>query len=419
MKSAIKTTILFLSLTLLISSCCTSRVETYRTQMWAEVKISMDKVRDSVKISGAREIKSSGKIYTIGNYILISEKNAGVHIIDNSNPTQPKNISFITIPGNGDIAVKNNYLYADSYVDLLTFDISNPASPKFEKRVDAIFNSTLTSEWAHLDEKTNMLSTYKLVDTIITYTINDCNDYSVSPVDRSFEGGATNNASKSGSGSSGKGGSMARFTIYDKYLYTVCNTALQTFDIENPANPKAWAQINIGWNIETIYPFKGKLFIGSRTGMFIYDVSTPWNPTYISQFNHFRACDPVVADDKYAYVTLKGGNNCGNNLNQLDIIDISNIFDPKLIKSYPMQGPLGVGIDDEILFVCDSKAGLKVFDASKPDDIKLLDWESDFNTYDIIPMGKRAIVVAEDGIYQYDYSNPKDMKLISKIPFIK
>ncbi len=385
--------------------------------MWAEVKIPMEKVRDSVKIGSPKQLKSTGKIYTVGKYILVCEKNAGVHIIDNSNPSNPANISFITIPGNGDIAVKNNYLYADSYVDLLTFDISNPAQPKFEKRINAIFNSPLTSEWAHLDEKTNTLTTYKLVDTIITYKINDCEDNLTSPI-RSMEGSATNDASKGGS-SSGKGGSMARFTIYDKYLYTVCNTSLQTFDIENASNPKPWAQINIGWNIETIFPFKGKLFIGSRTGMFIYDVSTPWNPVFISQFNHFRACDPVVANDKYAYVTLKGGNNCGNNLNQLDIIDISNIFEPKLIKSYPMQGPLGLGIEDNILTICDSKSGLKVFDVSVPTDIKLLDWESDFNTYDIIPMGNSAIVVAEDGLYQFDYTNPKDIKLISKIPVSK
>ena len=60
---------------------------------------------------------------------------------------------------------------------------------------------------------------------------------------------------------------MARLTIAGNYMYSVDRTDLQTFDISTPSDPKPWTKINIGWNIETIYPFKDKLFIGSMTGM--------------------------------------------------------------------------------------------------------------------------------------------------------
>ena len=45
----------------------------------------------------------------------------------------PKNISFINIPGNEDMAIKGNTLYADAYGDLVTFDITNPHRTLLQK----------------------------------------------------------------------------------------------------------------------------------------------------------------------------------------------------------------------------------------------------------------------------------------------
>ena len=38
------------------------------------------------------------------------------YYVDVSDPADPQNIAFITIPGNVDIAIKENVLYADSYI---------------------------------------------------------------------------------------------------------------------------------------------------------------------------------------------------------------------------------------------------------------------------------------------------------------
>ena len=59
----------------------------------------------------------------MNTYIHSSRK--GIHIIDNRNVTNPINIGFITLPGNYDLATKGDYLYADSYLDLVVFDISD------------------------------------------------------------------------------------------------------------------------------------------------------------------------------------------------------------------------------------------------------------------------------------------------------
>ena len=101
------------------------------------------------------------------------------------------------------------------------------------------------------------------------------------------------------------------------YLYTVNQSAMQLFNIQNPAEPQVGNQDQLGWGIETIFPYKDKLFIGSQTGMHIYDNANPENPMRLSVFQHARVCDPVVVHDDIAYVTLRSGNQCGGFTNQL------------------------------------------------------------------------------------------------------
>jgi hypothetical protein len=36
--------------------------------------------------------------------------------------------------------------------------------------------------------------------------------------------------------------------------------------------------------------------------------------------------------------------------------------------------------------------------------------------YDVIAMNGLALVVAKDGLYQYNYSNPNQIRFISKLP---
>jgi hypothetical protein len=89
----------------------------------------------------ALPLKEPGKIYLFNSFLFINEKGKGVHIIDNADPKNPNNLSFISIPGNYDIAVKGKWLYADNATDLVVFDISNPKEPKMTKRVaNAITN---------------------------------------------------------------------------------------------------------------------------------------------------------------------------------------------------------------------------------------------------------------------------------------
>jgi hypothetical protein len=107
--------------------------------MYSPVYKTKAEVRANIKSNSPRQIEKPGKIVVLGNYIFLNEVDKGVHIIDNSNPSVPLNKYFIDIPGNVDIAVKGNIMYADLYTDLVTIDISDPAAVQVTKITDGVF----------------------------------------------------------------------------------------------------------------------------------------------------------------------------------------------------------------------------------------------------------------------------------------
>jgi hypothetical protein len=256
---------------------------------------------------------------------------------------------------------------------------------------------------------------YQQKDTVV-----DCNTF------RTWSGRMEYDALSSASGAqfyvknpTGIGGSMARFAIASDHLYSVTYSQLSAFNINIPYEPKLTNTKNIGWNIETIFPFQDKLFIGSNSGMFVYDINDASNPTFVSQFSHVRSCDPVIADEKYAYVTLRSGTACQGFTNQLEVLDISQITQPSLLKTYSLTNPHGLAKDDNLLFICDGKDGLKLYDATDVNSLKLIKTISGLETYDVIAFNNIAIVVANDGLYQFDYSDSNNIKQISKITIQK
>lgn len=211
----------------------------------------------------------------------------------------------------------------------------------------------------------------------------------------------------------GKGGSLARFTVLDNTLYVVDNTSLRSFSLANPTAPTRGAVIPLGLGIETIYPRPPYLFLGTQRGMFIFDASVPSQPQQVAYYEHVMSCDPVVVDDRYAYVTLRDGRTCGGGPNQLQVIDLSNLRAPRLAQTYAMQHPLGLGIDSTLLFVCD-KDQLKVFDTRQA---PLLPAPQVFplNVADVIPHRGLLLAIGPDGLYQYRYRNGR-LTPLSKLP---
>lgn len=215
----------------------------------------------------------------------------------------------------------------------------------------------------------------------------------------------------------GKGGSMARFTIAKNHLYVIDNQNLKVFDVLQAETPVFITEINVGFSIETVFPYNNNLFIGSRNGMYIYNISNPDNPIFVTEVLHFISCDPVVVNDSLAFVTLRSGGDCRttSNVNQLEIYNISNLNNPSLRSIHQMETPYGLGIDSNLLFICHGETGLGVYNISNVDSLSLIRKISGIKSYDVITHNKILFVIGETGFYQYNYMNPDSIYLLSQI----
>ncbi len=393
-----------------VKNACT---KTYTYEYYQPLYKPVSEVKANIKSNAPRSINKPGKIYLKGNYIFLNEIDKGIHVIDNSNPAAPVNISFIDLPGNVDIAVKNNTLYADFYTSLVVMDISNPLNIVVKKFVNNVFPERYYYGY-NIDSSGVIYDWVKKTETITR----DCN--TIYP--DVYMGGVVMDAMDAGFSSTNKSstpvgisGSLARFALIGNYMYAVSTDSLKVIDVSSDEDPSVANSIGLGWGIETIFPFKDKLFIGSNDGMFIYSVQNPTGPLKQGNFNHLRTCDPVIADNNYAYVTLHSGSQCAGFENQLDVLDIADLQSPQLIKTYQLTNPRGLSKDGDLLFICDGSDGLKVFTAADPKAITLRKQFVLPESNDVIACNNIALVISDDGLYQFDYSDKDNIKLISKI----
>lgn len=224
---------------------------------------------------------------------------------------------------------------------------------------------------------------------------------------------------------SGVGGSYARFIIVGNYMYVVDEQSLITFDVSEADDPTQIDKQPIGERIETIFNFEDKLFVGSGEGLFIYEIASNGIPEQLSATSYFEfdifPCDPVVANDSFAYVTLNAkrrlNNPCGGafeiDVNVLKIYDITDPRQPVQLSEYQMYAPKGVGLDGTTLFVCDDEAGLKIFDVSDPYELKSIAHIEDLTAFDVIPLDGLLLVVGPKDVYQFDYNDLENIHLLS------
>ena len=199
---------------------------------------------------------------------------------------------------------------------------------------------------------------------------------------------------------SGTGGSLARFTVVDNYLFTVDYDGLNVFDISSVEDPVKVQRKSVNNKVETIFPLGDKLFVGTSRGMYIYNISNEGEPYEISFYEHVIACDPVVSDGKYAYVTLSSSREiCWRAKDELQIIDLADIQNPQLIKEYEMENPRGLAIHNDTLWVCDNS--MKVLDVSDKNNIKQLYNFTNLHAEDVIVNNNLALVIGNSGFTQY------------------
>lgn len=379
---------------------------------------------EAIEVTEPTPIVESGKIYAYQDYIFVNDVNRGFHVLDNSNPANPQSIAFIKLEGNYDISIKDDRLYADSYGDLVILDISDITNIKEAKRIE---NAIYQEFWCTVgfDVAWPEADFYDYSDfdsskeAIVGWEVNS-ERLSESEVAERFgynDLAVLENVSPTRSDSfstTGQGGSFARFRIVGDYLYAVEWSSISVFDISNLDEPKVLEDVYTNGVVETIFNQGDILFLGGTQGMYIYDISSPDKPTYVSEFVHGRACDPVVVDGTNAFITLRSSNTCGDTESGLYIVDVSDVTKPELTKFYAMEEPYGLGVKDEKLFICDGPAGLKVYDKTDVEDLQLLNHFENIITYDVIPLQNSLLMIGNKVLHQYSYLE-NDIELLSTL----
>ena len=407
---------IILCFSLSLHSCKDKYSETFTANV--PIYMDTDEWRSlELNAQAPRLLSEPGKIYIYQDYLFIVEVGEGIHIVNNATPSSPQNMAFLPVIGCTDVAVQNDVLYVDSYFDLLAFSISTPSNPELQCRITDAFEMNRFPVLEGFDEAYPAANINNREGIIVGWTQKE-----VSEESQAFESmwGMANDAEAaiSPSNSVGIGGSMAQFAIALNHLYVLRSSSITSFNLEGELCPQTGSETTVNRVAETIFPYNDHLFLGTTTGMLIYDLNSPGSPQFVSSVDHFTACDPVVVQDDRAYFTIRTGTECNGFLNQLHVVDVTDYSSPQTLAMYDMVNPHGLGIDGATLFVCDGSDGLKVYDAE--DDMQIdnnmIEHYENIDTYDVIPFNDILIMTAEEGIYQYDYSDPENIIELSFMP---
>ena len=425
MKSKILPLVLVAIMCLQLTNCNTDDVSNELLDPVAvtvPVIKSKSEIRNSIQVKAAQPTNSDGKIYVYNDLLFYIAQNSGIHIFNNQNPENPQNIIFIQLEGVHDISVKNDILYADNFMDLVVFDISNVSDIQLVNVEEDMLlyyatfpeDSMYYQSNIYTSNEDEFVAEYTTIYMERTEVENNpemfWNSFSIFESDiLAFDAGIN----------IGTGGSYAKFQIYNNALYTIDDYKLNTFNITDYNSiskvSETWLGGWFGGELETTFILKDYMFIGATNGMHIVGLQDEFNPIYTSSFTHSTGCDPVVVEGNTAYITVRGGNSCGAIEDQVNVIDITDINTPIEHSTYFLSNPYGLGIKNHILYVCNDN-GINVFDAQNPNEIMLQN-TIETTSKDVIPLSSHLIAVGDNVIHQYNYTDNFGLELISTLQF--
>ena len=425
MKSKILPLVLVAIMCLQLTNCNTDDVSNELLDPVAvtvPVIKSKSEIRNSIQVKAAQPTNSDGKIYVYNDLLFYIAQNSGIHIFNNQNPENPQNIIFIQLEGVHDISVKNDILYADNFMDLVVFDISNVSDIQLVNVEEDMLLYYATFPEDSLYYQSNIYTSNEdefVAEYTTIYMERTEVENNPEMFWSSFSIFESDVLALDAGINIGTGGSYAKFQIYDNALYTLDDYKLNTFNITDYNSiskvSETWLGGWFGGELETTFILKEYMFIGATNGMHIVGLQDEFNPIYTSSFTHSTGCDPVVVEGNTAYITVRGGNTCGAIEDQVNIIDVTDINTPVEYSTYFLSSPYGLGIKNHILYVCND-SGINVFDAQNPNEIVLQN-TIETTSKDVIPLSSHLIAVGENVIHQFNYTDNFGLELISTLQF--
>ncbi len=92
----------------------------FQSTNYEPVYITRAQLENSVVLENPKTTIKSGKIYIKDDIMFVNDVNKGFQIYNYSNATNPVAIGYINFPGATDLAIRNNILYVNQAVDLVS-----------------------------------------------------------------------------------------------------------------------------------------------------------------------------------------------------------------------------------------------------------------------------------------------------------
>jgi hypothetical protein len=282
-------------------------------------------------VDGAYDVAISGSyLYVMAPY--------GLSIIDASNPAAPFEATYyehdVPIQASGSMKLVGTTIYITSnYYGLFVIDVSNPLAPR------KLINYEDISRPLSLEVVGGYLFVGSAGGIVVLNIQNPAAPQYVT--------------------------ALGGVTTYDLFvsgttLYTAGSfDGLYTIDVTNPTAPQ-----QLGLTDDHIYVAEGVVAVGgyayvaNESGMRVFDVSVPTQPTWVADYNDPGTIVDVDVQGNYAYVA---------DLTAMHLVDISNPSVPQTVGSIPTSHETwAVDVVGSYAYIADLYAGIKIVDVSVP-----------------------------------------------------
>lgn len=130
------------ALALLTTSCEKEAAPLYSGPGKKPVYATVAETRN-IQNKGEQPVEATGGIFLLDTLFFLAEQRKGIHVYNVANPEIPVYLTFFSIPAMGDFTISGNRLYADSWRDLITLDISDIYAIREIDRVENVFTPLL------------------------------------------------------------------------------------------------------------------------------------------------------------------------------------------------------------------------------------------------------------------------------------
>lgn len=370
------------SISILGIFCLTGSVETrYEAE---PVYLSFEELRQPLVTTGEEQIIEDTHYVHYESYLYINEKGKGVHVIETAKEERPEYVAFLMIPGNHRIFVKDGYLYADNFVDLIVIDISDKNDFYIAHRVEDVFPNNPYQIISSYDSLVSFDETKGVVVDVI---------YSSVPIseDRSY---VYNNHQY-----------LNSLAIEGPTLYALVDGKILVFDVEDPLAITMQSNYHKSTSstLRSFTPINGYIVTNDSYGRnYVIDTNASVSESYPNQF---------LLHDGYGLIGFLENKAVGWNAcyscddeSRLALFNIDDINHPVEERRVAMDKPYSIALKNDYLFTCHESEILLVNRLAPDGEYEVVETGHDIYCSQVTVNHERLFIRNSRGFTQYDYS---------------